>query len=72
MGPDIIMAIFILSKLLVMVSDVERDIFHFVKLLPVSPIAPLDTSVHLRVSRGIKEQQDLSSPASLFELIHEL
>jgi len=35
-GTDIVMAIFIFGKLLVMLPDVERDIFYFIKLLPVS------------------------------------
>jgi hypothetical protein len=71
-GPDIVMAIFVLRQLTVMLSDIERDILDFIKLLPVSPIAPLDATVHLRVPRGIKEQLDLRSPASLFELVHKL
>jgi hypothetical protein len=31
------MAIFIFGKLLVMLSDVERDILHFIELLSVCP-----------------------------------
>jgi hypothetical protein len=72
MGPDIVMAIFILGKLLVVLSDIERDVLDFVKLFSMGPVTPLHPSVELRVTRRIKEQQDLGSSTSLFELIHEL
>jgi hypothetical protein len=61
------MAILILRQLFVMLFDIERDILDFVKLLPASPITPLDATVHLRVPRRIKEQLDLASPAGLLK-----
>jgi hypothetical protein len=72
MGPDIVMAVSISDKLLIMLSDVQRHILHLVKLFPESPIAPLHPAVELRPVGRIQEQQDLGSPASLFELVHEL
>jgi hypothetical protein len=67
-----VMVIFILDQLLVVFPEVERHALDFVKLLPMGPVALLHSSIELWPARRVQEQQDLGSPAGLFEPIHEL
>jgi hypothetical protein len=67
-GPDKVMAIFIFGKLLVMLSDVERDIPHFIELLPMCPVRPFDTAIELRGMRRHNKETDFSFLTNLSEM----
>ncbi len=72
MGPDVVMVIFIPGQLLVMFFKVERDVLDFVELFPMGSATSLYSSIELWLTWRVLKQQDLSSFASLFKLIHEL
>jgi hypothetical protein len=71
-GPDMVMVIFIAGQLLVMFFKVERDILHFIELFPMGPVATFYSTITLWLAGRVLKEQDLSSPTSLFKLIHEL
>ena len=71
-GSYIVMVIFIFSQLLVMFFKVERHVLDFVELFPVGPVATLHSTIALWLAGRVLKEQDLSSPTSLFKLIHEL
>jgi hypothetical protein len=55
------MEIFIFGQLGVVLSDVERNIFHLIKLLPMGPVTPLDAAVELRMVGRVRVVRSFGS-----------
>jgi hypothetical protein len=71
-GPDVIIGIGPLFKLVVVPLQVQVDIIDFIEPLPMCPVRSFHSPIQFRRARREFKEENLLAPAGLLELVLEL